>query len=219
MFSIIIKNNKPTISSLQIAENLGVEHKATLQLIDKYVNELKLFGLLTFEMLPRLKGQHGGGDKRICYLNRNQAIFLSTLSKNTENVVKFKALLTKAFDEAEKPKELTTIDILELVTNELKKLKAELDYKNQIVIEHIEKVPPQTMRITINRIVREYASANNLLFSSVWNKLYQEFKYLYHIDLKVRAKNQTPIELAEEKGILEDLYNLSLKIFELNKIN
>jgi hypothetical protein len=53
----------------------------------------------------------------------------------------------------------------------------------------------------------------------VWGKLYEEFKYRFHIDLKARAKKgKSKIQIAEEIGELENLYNLSLEMFEVEKI-
>jgi phage anti-repressor protein len=113
-----------------------------------------------------------------------------------------------------KPKELSKLEILELAIESEK----ENQRLKQIVIERAESVPAQTMRITINRVVREYAKSKSLVFSTIWNELYNEFKYLYHIDLKTRAKKgQSKIQIAEDLGKLEDLYNLSLKMFEVDK--
>jgi phage regulator Rha-like protein len=214
---VIKKDNESTISSLEIAKHLKVEHRATIQLIGKYLDKLELFGRVTFEMTPT-ETPGGVQMSKVYFLNENQAIFLSTLSKNTENVVKFKALLTKAFsnlkENQKQPKELTRLEILELAIESEK----ENQRLKQIVIERAESVPAETMRITINRVVREYAKSKGLIFSNVWNKLYQEFKYLYHIDLKTRAKKgQSKIQIAEDLGRLEDLYNLSLKMFEVDK--
>jgi len=124
----------------------------------------------------------------------------------------------KKLKELSKPKELSRLEILELALateKENLRLQADLDYKNQIVIERAESVPPETMRITINRIVKNYAKQNGLLYTTVWNKLYEEFKYIYHIDLKTRSKvGKSKIQIAENLNQLENLYNLSLKMFE-----
>lgn len=120
--------------------------------------------------------------------------------------------------ELTKPKELSRLEILELALETEKeniKLRADLEYKNQIVIERSESVPPETMRITINRVVRNYAKKQKLWHQVVWSKLYEEFKYRYHYDLKARSKKgQSKIQIAENLGQLENLYNLSLKMFE-----
>ncbi|KOR28343.1 hypothetical protein TI04_11210, partial [Achromatium sp. WMS2] len=43
-------------TTLIIAEGTGVEHKAVIQLVRTYIDDLQEFGLVTFQMRPRLKG-------------------------------------------------------------------------------------------------------------------------------------------------------------------
>lgn len=214
---IITKNKQQVISSVDIAKQLGVEHRATIQLIDKHFDKLELFGGVTFEMIP-FETAGGVQKKKVCYLNEPQAIFLGTLSKNTEKVVQFKALLTKAFNEAKQPQQLSVVDILKLNNQTIEALQAKLEHKQAIIIEKAEKVPAITMRNTINRIIREYAKKQERWYSSIWRELYKEFKYVYNIDLVTRAENskKSKIQIAEELGKLEELYNLSLKMFEIN---
>lgn len=93
-------NGIKVVSSITVAEELGVEHRATLQVIDKYYTEIEeSFGAVTFEMRP-LPG--GGLPQRIACLTEDQAIFVSTLSRNSKQVVQFKARLVKAFQAARK---------------------------------------------------------------------------------------------------------------------
>lgn len=122
-------------------------------------------------------------------------------------------------------KELTTIEILELTTNEIKRLKSQLEtttktleYKQSIIVDMAEKVPAKTMRATINEVVRNYASSNHLVYNFVWNKLYKEFKYIHGVDLQTRAKHskKSVIDEAEKDGRLEDLYLLTLKMYEID---
>ncbi len=125
----------------------------------------------------------------------------------------------KYFIECEKklkqPKKLTTADILSLATKELSRL-------NQIVIEKVESVPTKKMRIVINKIVKDYAVKTKNFYQIIWNRLYKEFKDVYSIDLTKRVNNakkkglkKSKIDIAEELGKLEELYNLSLKMFEV----
>lgn len=98
---IVISNNEPTISSKAVAEQLGVTHEATLKLIKKHQSKIELFGRVGFEILP-LETKGGVQETTICYLNENQAIFVGTLSKNTERAVQYKAVLTQAFSNYKK---------------------------------------------------------------------------------------------------------------------
>lgn len=92
-----IVNNKPLASSLVIADGMGVSHKSVIQLVRKYLPELRSFGLMEFEMRPRLEGKHGGGDVEFALLNEQQATFLISLMRNSDEVVEFKLNLIKEF--------------------------------------------------------------------------------------------------------------------------
>ncbi|MGL4404100.1 MAG: antA/AntB antirepressor family protein, partial [Fusobacteriaceae bacterium] len=144
-------------------------------------------------------------------------VAMISLTENGKKARKYFIEVEKKLTEPRK--ELSTLDILELATGEIKKLKADLDYKNKIVIERAESVPAETMRLTINRVVRNYAKQESIWHQVVWSKLYEEFKYRFHLDLKARAKKgKSKIQVAEDLGRLEDLYNLALKMFEENRI-
>jgi phage regulator Rha-like protein len=94
---VTAKRNKPTTTSLIVAESCGVQHKNTLALIRKYQADFETFGLVAFETQARLKGQHGGGDSEFVNLNESQATYLITLFKNTEIVRAFKLRLVQEF--------------------------------------------------------------------------------------------------------------------------
>ena len=78
------------ISSELIADSIGTTYKSTNNLILKHKERLETFGLLPFQ-------KDAKGNKIPAYLNEDQAIFLVTLSKNTELVVEFKHRLVTAF--------------------------------------------------------------------------------------------------------------------------
>lgn len=90
----------PKTTTLQIALGLGIQHKSVIQLVRSYKSDFAEFGLVTFEMRPRLKGQHGGGDVHYAVLNEEQATLLLTYMRNSPKVREFKKALVKAFFEA-----------------------------------------------------------------------------------------------------------------------
>jgi hypothetical protein len=96
----------------------------------------------------------------------------------------------------------------------------ELEHKQSVIVDLSAKVPDEEMRTTINRVVKNYAKANNLVFPSVWSSLYTEFKYIYKLDLKTRAKHsgKSQLQEAEKAGKLEELYLLALKMYETEKV-
>lgn len=93
----ILENGQPVTTSLLISEGTGNEHKSVIQLIRTYREDLEDFGLLTFQMRPRLEGQHGGADVEYAVLNEQQATLILTYMRNNEIVRAFKKALVKAF--------------------------------------------------------------------------------------------------------------------------
>jgi phage regulator Rha-like protein len=88
------------VDSRLIANRLGVQHKATMQLIRNNIEDLKEFGHLPFEMAKPTEGSTGGRPETFCYLNEDQSTYLMTLSKNTEQVKLCKKHLVQAFSKA-----------------------------------------------------------------------------------------------------------------------
>lgn len=139
MSILTIKNNQPTISSEIISNKLGILHRATLQLIKKHQSKIELFGQVAFEMLTVKNSVGAVNEKQICYLNENQAIFVGTLSKNSEKAVQYKAILTQAFSNYKKlateqiqpTPQTPTFDIREVA----RQLLVELDDKILVIQE------------------------------------------------------------------------------------
>ena len=91
-----IIENVPRVSSLIIAENSNNQHKAIMQLSKKYLNELKQFGRVEFEM--ETFQTNGGVQKReVIYLNEQQTYLLFTFMRNNQTIIKFKIALIQAF--------------------------------------------------------------------------------------------------------------------------
>lgn len=80
------------VTSETIAQGSGVEHRAVLQLINTYKDDLEQFGTSAFEMR-----KSGGRPVRTALLNEPQSTLLMTFMRNTEQVVAFKVALVKAF--------------------------------------------------------------------------------------------------------------------------
>lgn len=77
------------------------------------------------------------------------------------------------------------------------------------------KVPPKTTRALISETVRGFSMQTGTNFRDNWNQLYREFRQRYHIDLVIRATNanKRPLDIAEELGMLEELYALAVELF------
>ena len=99
LLTIIDKDNEQVVSSLEISKALGIEHDTLIKTISNYQSKIELFGIIRFEIE---KTQSAGRPPKIYYLTEDQAIFIATLSRNNEQVVNFKAILTKSFSNVRK---------------------------------------------------------------------------------------------------------------------
>ncbi|APM39393.1 Rha family transcriptional regulator [Clostridium kluyveri] len=81
------------VESKLIAIKTKNNHKSILDMIYRYMNLIKEFGKVAFQMRPLESGQK----EKIAYLNEQQTTFLMTLLKNSPEVVKFKFDLVKEF--------------------------------------------------------------------------------------------------------------------------
>lgn len=84
-------------TSEAIAEGADVEHRAILQLVGKYEDDLAEFGPSAFEMR-----KSDGRPTRVAKLNEQQATLILTYLRNTDQVRTFKKALVKAFFEMAK---------------------------------------------------------------------------------------------------------------------
>lgn len=90
------------VDSRLIAESLGIEHASFLKTIKKHKTAIERdFARVRFEIRP-LETNGGVQNKTLCYLTENQAIFLATLSRNSEKVILFKSKLVRSFMAARK---------------------------------------------------------------------------------------------------------------------
>lgn len=87
--------------------------------------------------------------------------------------------------------------------------------RQQAVTAVLAPVKEVSTRLKLSQIIREAAYKNNKDFRLFWERLYFEFKYRYSIDLTARAKNarRERLDVAEELGLLPDLFALAVKLF------
>lgn len=91
------------VDSRLIAEQLGIEHESFMRTIKKYEKETEqAFGVLRFEIGEPQGGLKGGRPPEYVYLTEDQATFLTTLSRNTPEVVECKKQLVLKFSEAKR---------------------------------------------------------------------------------------------------------------------
>ncbi|MEM7621126.1 MAG: Rha family transcriptional regulator [Pseudomonadota bacterium] len=91
------ETGSPVTTSLAIADGVGYEHKSVIQLVRQYVEDLREFGNIAFEMRNSTSG--AGRPTEYALLNEQQATLLLTYFRNTDIVREFKKRLVKAFFE------------------------------------------------------------------------------------------------------------------------
>lgn len=94
---LINVNDEARVDSRTVTARLNLTHKNTVSLIAKYKSKFEQFGVLPFEMD---KSHLAGRPEKYYLLNENQAYFLLSLSRNTDDVVDLKANLVMAFSDA-----------------------------------------------------------------------------------------------------------------------
>ena len=94
---VALFDGEPLASTEALAVGVEHSHEGVIKLVRKHQASLERFGLVRFEIRPRLKGQHGGGDVEIALLNEHQATLLITMMRNTPVVVECKVRLVEEF--------------------------------------------------------------------------------------------------------------------------
>lgn len=113
---VTLNGDTAVTTTLTIAENTDNDHASVIKLVRTYLSDLEEFGLVRFEIRPRSRGQHGGGDTEYAELNEQQATLLLTYMRNTEIARFFKKRLVRAFFEMAQrlaaPKPLSSAEML-----------------------------------------------------------------------------------------------------------
>lgn len=98
--ALVDAKDGPRIESRVLAESMGNTHRPTVALIDKYREPLERFGHVTFKKAVGERKQGGGKAERVALLNEEHALFLLSLSRNSDRVVEMKFRLIQAFSAA-----------------------------------------------------------------------------------------------------------------------
>jgi phage anti-repressor protein len=67
-----------------------------------------------------------------------------------------------------------------------------------------------TMRDNIRQLVNKYCKATGLMQQFVWDRIYSDLLYRYHIDVKHsgKGKNESWLDVAERRGCMQDIYDI-----------
>jgi anti-repressor protein len=112
------------IDSRLIAERLAIKHKNFLATIEKYLSQIESsFGAVAFQTREFKTRQGNTSIERFAFLSEDQATFLMTLSRNTEQVVECKLALVQAFSKAKQ----VIKQVVPSQAQEIEKLRLELE--------------------------------------------------------------------------------------------
>lgn len=113
-----------------------------------------------------------------------------------------------------------TLAIVKQQNEIIQKQQKELEYKEDVIIELVDKVDLAGKRKILNRVVRK-AGRN---FIDRWNELYKQFEMKYHVDLDRRLENYNANNSPKLKnkldyidkvmGKLPELYEIACKLYE-----
>lgn len=95
--TLIDFDGEPRADSRDIAKRLGVEHKASFQLLNQYLEDFQEFGIVPFQME---KTGRPGRPAKYALLSEDQCYLLLSYSDNTLDARKLKIKLVKAFSRA-----------------------------------------------------------------------------------------------------------------------
>lgn len=96
---LLVVKDIPLVDSRILAEQLGVKHRSAFALIQRYAPKFQTIDQLRFKNAVGERIQ-GGNAERFALLTEDQALFLLTLSRNSERVVHLKMRLVQAFRRA-----------------------------------------------------------------------------------------------------------------------
>ncbi len=99
LISLVVVDQEPRVDSRLIAEQLGVEHKNTRELIEKYLPDFEEFGVCPFETAKPLQGSLGGRPEKFYLTNEDQSYLLLTYTQNTPQARDLKKRLVRSFGE------------------------------------------------------------------------------------------------------------------------
>ena len=164
---IIDRSGILLVDSRLIALDLGITHKAFLSSVRKHLAAIESsFQRVIFETAP-FETEGGVQDMTFCLLTEDQATFIATMSRNTPQVIAFKAHLVKAFSAAKKLTQsapMSMFDFAEYSIAELRKQDAKLNAiasEQSELSEQIVLLKEQNELLRIQAQVQEYETLAN----------------------------------------------------------
>ena len=134
-YMVSTEDGVPMVSTIILSENMDLMHDSILVTIEKHKDMFLELGdgeikEQDFKIALNISNNKSLLKKRYAfYLNESQVNFLFSLSRNTENIVKFKFSLTKTFDELKRQvsKPMSNSEMILLQAQEVVKLEKQVN--------------------------------------------------------------------------------------------
>ena len=236
----IMKNDstKNTITTIEIAEMLGMKHYKILEKLDgtKDGKTKGIIDILTHHdfvvsdyFIPSTYKDASGKENK-CYLVTKLGCDFLANKFTGEKGVLFTAKYVKRFDEMEQtirnPYNLPTtykealVQLLEKV-EENERLLEDNKHKQEVINGFTDDVDIYKKRVIINRICKRRHGN----YANRYKELYKCFRETFHVDLEARCEGYnlkqvkrkdklTTIAYAEKFGLIDDLYSCCVKLYE-----
>jgi phage regulator Rha-like protein len=97
LLPVKIVEGERRVDSRNIADELGIDNRTIVKLVQRYENDFSEFGVLAFQMLKPKKKTKGGRPETYIYLNKEHANLALAYSKNTYKARQLKKKLVRTF--------------------------------------------------------------------------------------------------------------------------
>lgn len=197
------------VDSRDIAKQLENEHESLMALLKKHQVKIEkgCKEVIRLEIGKPPKGSQGGRPIQFAWLTEKQSAALLNLSRNTDRAVDLKIGLAVAF-----------VDQKHQVENPLdRKLFTELadriaKLESQPVPALPSVVPEMTRAAQVKELVINFHHRTGADYDKTYQMIYTKFGLLY--TWKPNSKSKlSKIAQIEAAGLIEELYQLALKLF------
>lgn len=220
-------NIKETMSSIEIAELTGKEHKNVMAAIRSMEPAWEKINGLKFKLVEYTDRK---GEKRPCYeLTKLECLYIATKFNDEARaklVLRWEQLEIEKLQAQQKPMSPAEL-ILQMAQLgvEHEKRIANVENKVEEIIEAGKQaefdldylpvadtpMPGMSLRKKILAIANTYQKATQISHQALWKDIYKKLYYIYGVALtrcKKINKSETWLDVAERKGHLEKIYTI-----------
>lgn len=215
---------EPRICSTILAEGLGITHKSLITTIKRHLSRIERFGRVLLRKAP-LKTSGGNQLVTLTDLNENQALFIGSLSENTEQVLEFKVMLIHEFDKARKAlaeyahttvlqRQEALISLCNTMIERVVGLETRFDrmhtYYGDAHRANVDRADERALEVRIMRekILTYVTTSIRRSLTWNWDFFWDRFKVAYNIDVRElsRKNNEFLLDTAIRHGYLNQLW-------------